>query len=555
MMPPDRVPTDGRPAADWRRARMETSALQSYYQVLRERWRLIVATMLVTTLAAVAYLATAEPTYEAEADLLITPVSSDDTTTEGLPLIRDSNDPLRNVETAARLATSRNVAARVKQKLGLPEDPDEIAGDVSAEPVASSNIVAITATADSADEAAALANAFGEGAVEQRNADLRRELDRRIPDLRERIAAGEGELDTGGDSLATELAKLESLRAGGDPTMRLQTRADAPDGPSSPKPKLTIASGIIAGLLLGVGGAFALNAIDPRLRREEQLRERFSLPILARVPRERRPRSKAARGRRLGRHRERQALSPVDLSPATLEAYRTLRAMLAASSYGGRGRDEGRSILVTGPSPSEGKTTTAINLASTLALAGNQVILIEADFRRPTVGRALGVEPTVGIGKVLLGDTQLEDALVSTKLFGDNLRVLLVDQADAWLAEVLSLPAATGLLDKAKRLAEYVVVDSPPLTEVIDALPLAKQVDDVVIVVRLGTSNLGQLSRLGDLLAQNDVRPNGFVVVGVGSSEDSSYYLAGRRERDMGEWVLPGSGAPADEPARAGRVR
>jgi capsular exopolysaccharide synthesis family protein len=216
--------------------------------------------------------------------------------------------------------------------------------------------------------------------------------------------------------------------------------------------------------------------------------------------------------------------------------------MLAAARRG-RG-SEGRSVLVTGPSPSEGKTTTAINLAASFALAGHRVILIEADFRRPTVGEALGVRPQVGIGKVLLGNVPVEEALVPVRPFGDNLRTLLVDRADDWLAEVLSLPAASALLDEAERLADYVVIDSPPLTEVIDALPLAQQVDDVVLVVRLGSSNISQLTRLGDLLEQHRITPSGFVVVGVGSSEESSYYISARRERAAQDWVPPADEEP-----------
>ena len=74
------------------------------------------------------------------------------------------------------------------------------------------------------------------------------------------------------------------------------------------------------------------------------------------------------------------------------------------------------------------------------------------------------------------------------------------------------------------------MIDSPPLTEVIDALPIAQQVDDVVLVVRLGSSRLVQLERLGDLLAQHGIKPAGFAVVGAGTSERESYYLSSRRE-------------------------
>jgi capsular exopolysaccharide synthesis family protein len=302
---------------------------------------------------------------------------------------------------------------------------------------------------------------------------------------------------------------------------------------------LTIIAGIFGGLILGIGAAFASNALDPRLRREEQLRELYSLPILARVPKEKRAPTFTLGKRRLGigpRERERRALPPGELSAATLESFRTLRTMLAAQR-----REDGnsRSILVTGPSPSEGKTTTAINLASSLALAGNRVILIEADFRRPTVGEALGVRARVGIGDVLLGNVALEDALVLAPPFGDNLCALLVDRADDWLAEVLSLPAAEALLEDAKRLADYVVLDSPPLTQVIDAMPLARQVDDVVLVCRLGSSNLTQLAHLGDLLDQNGIKPAGFVVVGGAAPEEASYYREAQRRRNaQSDWLV-----------------
>jgi Mrp family chromosome partitioning ATPase len=155
------------------------------------------------------------------------------------------------------------------------------------------------------------------------------------------------------------------------------------------------------------------------------------------------------------------------------------------------------------------------------------------------VGPALGVEARVGIGDVLLGNVALEDALVLAPPFGDNLCALLVDRADDWLAEVLSLPAAEALLEDAKRLADYVVLDSPPLTQVIDAMPLARRVDDVVLVVRLGSSNLQQLAHLGDLLDQNGIRPSGFVVVGGPAPEEQAYYREVQRRRAaQGDWVV-----------------
>jgi capsular exopolysaccharide synthesis family protein len=184
-------------------------------------------------------------------------------------------------------------------------------------------------------------------------------------------------------------------------------------------------------------------------------------------------------------------------------------------------------VLVTSPSPSEGKSTTAINLASSLALAGNSVILIEADLRRPSIGDALGVTSEHGTGSVLLGMSNFEDALVETKAYGRYMRLLLADKSGAasgFMADQLFLPAAQNLVEDAKQLADYVIVDSPPLSEVIDALPLAQQVDEVLVVVRLGRTQLTKLANLAELLARHDIEPVGFAVVGVPATGDGYYY-------------------------------
>jgi capsular exopolysaccharide synthesis family protein len=500
---------------------------------VRERIGLVALTTLLALLGAALYLATAEKTYEAQAELLVTPIAEEDPALTGLALIRASSDPTRDVETVARLVTSRDVAERVKTQLKLDDSSGEIADKIDAAPVAQSNVVAITAKADDPKRAAELANAVAESAIADRSEKLRAQVTPLIESVRQRIANGEQTADEG--TLSDQLARLTSLETTGDPTIRFETRSAEPDSPVSPRPVLTLLAGLFGGLVLGIGGAFVMQAIDPRLRREEQLRELYGLPILARIPRERQGGDSTSRlgGLLPERHPDRRAdrhppLGPSDLSPRTLEAYRTLRTMLSAAL--GDSEEEagrGRAVMITGPSPAEGKTTTAINLASSYALAGKRVILLEGDFRRPTVAKALQVQPRVGIGKVLLGEVRLEEALVPVRPFGNDLRLLPVERPDSHLSEILSLPAARNLLDRARQLADYVIIDSPPLTEVVDALPLARYADDVLLVCRLGMSSLQQLSRLADLLEQNTIEPRGFVVVGVGSSDEQSYYLDG----------------------------
>jgi capsular exopolysaccharide synthesis family protein len=491
--------------ADWLRPPAEEPALQRYLTTLRERLWMIVLAVIVTTGAAVLYLAVAHKRYEANADLLVTPVSTTDRTLSGLVVIRASSDPTRDVETAARLITARDVAARVNDRLHLNTSPESLLAKVSAVPVAQSNIVTITATDSTPGGAKELANTFAREAIRKRTLKFHDQVEEQIRGLTARLGGGTVDSST--------LRRLETLRTAPDPTMRVETLADKPGSASWPKPKLTIAVAILGGLILGVAAAFASQVLDPRLRREDQLRRLFRLPILTRIPKE--PGKTGS------------PLSPVDLTPAAAEAYRTLRGTLAASRSR---RDGSQSVLVTGASPSEGKTSAAVNLAASLALGGSRVVLIEADLRRPAMRQVFDVESEQGIVSVLIGESSLPNALVTTERYGPNLQVLLADSTGSWTPELLALPAGRQLLDDAKRMADYVVVDSPPLSEVIDALQLAQNVDDVIIVVRLGKSHINKVVRLGELLADNGIKPVGFAMVGTARPRRGEGYYLGTHE-------------------------
>ena len=334
--------------ADWQMPGEAQQGLRRYVQTIRERWKLIVLSVLVTTLAAALYVGTAQKTYEAEATLIVTPISGQDTTLNSIPgLLRESSDPTRNVQTAARLVTSIDVARRAKDKLNTNRSARSLLNDVDAAPIAQSDLVAITATGSTADSAQNLANVFASAVIEDRTEKFHRQVDTRIKALRPAVAELPVTPGAPPNELRTQLSELESVRAGNDPTLGVDTRADKPSQPAWPKRNLSIVAGIIAGLALGIGGAFAAQVFDPRLRREDQLRALYRLPILARIPVESRARSE-------------NAIAPHQLSPAGVEAYRTLRATLTAP----RGKDDmPRAVLITGASPSEGKTTTALNLA------------------------------------------------------------------------------------------------------------------------------------------------------------------------------------------------
>ncbi len=518
-------------AADWLKPPAEEEGLSRYVRTIRERIWIVIAVIAISTGFAILYVATTNEVYEAQADILVLPAATTDQALINLPLIRESTDPTRDVETASALISNIDVAVRVKRLLGSPLSPEDLLEKVSAQPVAQSNIVAVVAEAGLPEDAQALANAFAEGAIDEQTAALHEYIDETLPALESSAAASDD------PALADAVTQLQILRAADDPTLRLETPATLPTDPIAPRPRLAIAAGLLIGLVLGVATAFAIQVLDPRLRREEQLRRLYRLPILGRIPRE-----DQARGNPT-------PIDPLGLSPAASEAYRTLRGTLAVAQRSAN--RESTAILVTGSSPSEGKTTTAINLAASLAAAGHSVILIESDLRRPAISRALGVTPEAGVVSVLIESVDLEDALVTTDDFGPNLGLLLADYEGGWITELFSLPTAPKLIADARRIADFVIIDSPPLTDVIDALPLASYVDDVLIVTRLGRTRLSKLSQLGELLAENAIRPVGFVLIGTARPTRSDYhYYSATSPQNPGRLStrLPSIGQTTDQP-------
>jgi Mrp family chromosome partitioning ATPase/capsular polysaccharide biosynthesis protein len=516
----------GKPS--WLAPQGPREGLRHYAEVIRDRFRLIVVCVVVTTVVAGVYVAVTPPSYSAESHLLVTPVDGASNFV-GLGLIASSSNPGGDIATAASLVTTPEVAALVAARMHNATVPG-LLKHVSAVPLAQSNVVAITATASTAAGAQQIANSFAFETVQNRTQTLHRQLETIIPALRAQVDTLPVGQRTGQGSLGERLASLETLRAGSDPTVAVAGVAQLPTAPASPRKKLSIIVGALIGLVIGLGGAFALEGLDPRVRREETLRRIFRLPILARIPRER---SQSWRG---------TPLRPDDLSAVAQESYRMLRVALNAQRGSRVPRSvmvtsEGEpavtlvdghsatshSIMVTGSARSEGKSTVALNLAVALSSAGHKVILAEADVHRPSLALALGVHPTRGIAGVLMGKIDLEDALITFEGLGDNLSVLLVEESAIHLPDGL-LAAADTLVERAKAVADYVVFDAPPVTEVSDALPLSRHVDSVLITARLGHSRTDQLVNLGEVLTRQNVRPAGLVIVGDDFNQGAGYY-------------------------------
>ena len=480
--------------------------------------------------AAVAYLGTATPVYEAETDVLVTPVP-DATAVPGFGLILDSSDPARATETIARLVTTPAIGDRAAADLGMATRARALLADITAKPVASSNLVAITAQADAPGAAARLADAFGRGLIDERTARLHQALDAAIRVNTARLAAlRSGDADQRA-LLLQRAMDLRTLRDAPDPSLQVASDAEVPSSPSSPRPLLTVAGALIAGTILGVLGVLALEYVDPRLWREEQLAAGYRLPILARIPRQ--------------RSRASGPLGPEEISPGAAHGYRMLRANLppvapgptvvrrpqspptpsgglldsgrgstngTPTSYGPPAAAQGRCVMVTSAVTGEGKTTTALNLAATLVAAGERVILIDVDTEQSGATQALGLPEGDTLASMLWQHTPLVDALEPVRLGAGTMYAL---RAEAEALDGLSDAAAATLLAEAATFAEWVVIDLPPLTDSPDALPFARVVGDLLVAVRLRRTNLRELARLAELLGQQRLVPAGFVLTGT----------------------------------------
>src|SRR3954469_5827916 len=516
--PPASRQTEAHHSDEWIQPPAEYGVLPRLLRSLASRWWVVALTTVLALAAAVGYLATAQKKYEAEADVLVTPVPND-TAVPGFGLILDSSDPERATETIARLVTTPAVAARVGADLGAQASASRLLGDVAAKPVAQSNLVAITARGTEPAAAARLADAFGHALIDERSARLHTALDQALRINTARLA-GLGPADASQRNvLLARATDLRTLRDAPDPSLQLASDAHVPAGPVSPRPALTIAGALIAGVILGVLGVLALEAVDPRLWREEQLGAAYRLPILARIPRE--------------RSRGSGALRPEAISPRAADGYRMLRANLpsvarpavtprprarsaglldsdarvngaAPSPPGHTDGAAGRTVMVTSARTGEGKTTTALNLAAKLAAIGERVILIDADTERPGVADALGLPHADALAALLWEHSPLVDALVPVRM---GLGTVYVLRAEAAAHDGLTDAAAAALLDEARGFADWVVVDLPPLTESPDVLPLARTASDLLVAVRMRHTNLRELTRLAELLTQQRLVP------------------------------------------------
>jgi capsular exopolysaccharide synthesis family protein len=180
-------------------------------------------------------------------------------------------------------------------------------------------------------------------------------------------------------------------------------------------------------------------------------------------------------------------------------------------------------ILVTSALPQEGKTTTSINTAVVLAQKGVRVLLVDADLRRPSIHKTLGLGPRSGLSNVLTGSTTLDQTITGTSIL-PNLFILPAGTPPPNPAELLASSAMRDILGRLCEQYDHIVVDTPPTLSVTDAVVLSPRADAVVLVIRSGQTTKQALRRARDILAQVNAKVVGVLLNAVDLSSPDYYY-------------------------------
>jgi capsular exopolysaccharide synthesis family protein len=275
------------------------------------------------------------------------------------------------------------------------------------------------------------------------------------------------------------------------------------------------------GLTTGIGLAFLLEGIDNTVRTPEQAQAISGLPSLGMIPLGSRSGIEAA-AKRLTVASSREAVELVTQArpqSQMAESYRALRTSLLLTSLGG----PPKVILVTSALPQEGKTTTSINTAIVLAQKGTRVLLIDADLRRPSIHKALGMGPKTGLSNVLTGNATLQQA-VSRSTILPTLFVLTAGTPPPNPAELLASSNMKDILAELREQYDHIIVDTPPTLSVTDAVVMSTRADAVVLVIRSGQTTKQALRRSREILMQVNARVAGVLLNAVDLTSPDYYY-------------------------------
>lgn len=429
---------------------VEADIRTQFFALLRS-WPLVLLSMLLGAGAALVYNATATTVYQTQITFFVAASGGQN----GNPLQADEFAQ-RRINSYVGVVQSERLAQTIANDLGDPAAERDIRSMLSA----------------NSDPETVLLNVLVRGTDIGQVSEVARSVAANLDSVI-------GELDNRGEDSRVELRVVSGSTP--DPV------------PVSPRRTLNLALGVLLGCAVGIATSLLRTHLDTSLRTSHELAHATGFPTLGVLVNDRDT-------------RRRPVLEPKELGSRRAEQYRQLRTNLrfvhAANPV--------RVLVITSAVESEGKSTAAINLAITIARSKTRTLLIDADLRRPRVGSRLGLLDEIGLTSILVGDADLDS--VVQEWGSDGLHVLASGPIPPNPSELLGSPAMRALLAHAREEYEMVIIDTPPIAPVTDAVVTSLLADGAVVVVRSGKTSRDRVSKAVAALSSVNARVLGAVL-------------------------------------------
>lgn len=465
----------------------ETLDIRAYWRILVRWWWVFVLAIVTAILLSSIATQAMTPVYKSQAKLLVQRGSD-----VRSPYMSDLAISQQLAKSYGDLIKTRAVLGGVVEQLALPYDVGLLSNKINVESTRS--IIKITVSDQNPRLAAEIANTLAAIFIDD---SISRSL--------AQIAQFQASLSQYGINQQTDIIAAQASTLS---TLSMLEEGIPSANPYSPRPTLNMLVALVVGLTSAGIVVFLIEYMDSRIRSPEELNTLTEMPNLGSIP----------------FYDEKDGSGPIISGSehghsAISEAYKFLRTNLEFAAVDANGF---KTLLVTSSAPNEGKTTTAANLAISLAKDGDRVLLVDTDLRKPSIHKIFGVTNEKGLTNLILGNTTIDEAILNTN--EENLSFLPAGPVPPNAPQLLRSSKMKEITDDFKKIKDIVIFDSPPLMSVTDPMLVASLVDGIILVFDADRTRRDMVKRGVELVRQSNPDVVGTVLNKITEKQRNYYY-------------------------------